>query len=100
MPKQYQLAHLTHHGTRHIQGHYNINWRVLGDPENLALLPKDKLLVVVGDTGQTAGQVTPILRMLGYDAVTLRSGLMSWTETPESYIALEAFQRDLPVVYD
>jgi len=80
--------------------HYLINWRVLGDPENLSSLPKDKLIVVIGDTGQTAGQVTPILRMLGYDAVTLRSGLTSWTRTPDTDDSLASFQRDLPVVQD
>lgn len=80
--------------------HYLINWRVLGQPENLAKLPADKLIVVIGDTGQTAGQVTPILRMLGYDAVTLRSGMTSWTQTPDSAESLAAFQRDLPVVRD
>ena len=80
--------------------HYLINWRVLGEPKNLAQLPKDKLIVVIGDTGQTAGQVTPILRMLGYDAVTLRSGLTAWTQTPDTADSLASFQRDLPVVQD
>lgn len=77
--------------------HYLINWRVLGKPENLGLLPRDKQIVVIGDTGQTAGQVTPILLMLGYDAVTLRSGMTAWTETPDTQVSLAAFQRELPV---
>src|SRR5665811_932971 len=64
--------------------HLLIDWRVLGEPENLAYLPKDKLIVVIGATGQTAGQVTVVLRMMGYDAVTLRSGMTAWTETPDS----------------
>lgn len=77
--------------------HYLINWRVLGKPGNLDRLPRDKQIVVIGDTGQTAGQVTPILLMLGYDAVTLRSGMTAWTETPDTQVALAAFQRELPV---
>ncbi|MHB8793050.1 MAG: rhodanese-like domain-containing protein [Thermoleophilia bacterium] len=64
--------------------HILIDWRVLGDVQNLALLPKDKLIVVIGATGQTAGQVTAVLRMMGYNAVTLRSGMTAWTETPDS----------------
>lgn len=75
-----------------------INWRVLGQPRNLEKLPTEKQIVVIGDTGQTAGQVTPILLMLGYNAVTLRSGMTAWTETPDTADSLAAFQRDLPVV--
>jgi len=82
------------------QGDYMlIDWRVLGDPLNLAKLPKDRLIVVVGETGQTAGQVTPILRMLGYNAVTLRSGMTAWTETPDSQDTLHAIRSaNYPVV--
>lgn len=75
-----------------------IDWRVLGRPLNLNRLPTDKQIIVIGDTGLTAGQVTPILLMLGYDAVTLRSGMTSWTETPDTADSLAAFQRELPVV--
>jgi len=79
--------------------HDHIDWRVLAEAPNLARLPKDKLIVVVGATGQTAGQVTPILRMLGYNAVTLRSGMTAWTETPDSQPTLDAMANaDYPVV--
>ena len=82
------------------QGDYMlIDWRVLGDPLNLAKLPKDRLIVVVGETGHTAGQVTPILRMLGYNAVTLRSGMTAWTETPDSQDTLHTIRSaNYPVV--
>lgn len=39
------------------------------------LLPTDKKIIVYCYTGQTAGQTTAILRLLGYDAVSLNSGL-------------------------
>jgi rhodanese-related sulfurtransferase len=83
-----------------IGSHLLIDWRVLGEPQNLAQLPKDKLIVVVGSTGETAGQVTPILRMLGYDTVTLRSGMTAWTETPDSQRTLNALVGvEYPVVH-
>ena len=39
------------------------------------LLPKDKKIIVYCYTGQTAGQTVAILRLLGYDAVSLNSGM-------------------------
>ncbi len=74
----------------HIEGAVNIPWRELGEPQNLAQLPKDKLIVVIGDNGRDGGQVTPILTMLGYDAVTLRSGMAGWSPTPETPRIIEA----------
>lgn len=79
--------------------HTHIDWRALGEPQNLAQLPRDKLIVALGETGQTAGQVTPILRMLGYNAVTLRSGMTAWTETADSQRTLKALAgADYPVI--
>lgn len=79
--------------------HLLIDWRILGDPQNLASLPKDKLIVVVGTTGQTAGQVTAVLRMMGYNAVTLRSGMTAWTETPDTRDTLDTINSaNYPVV--
>jgi hypothetical protein len=37
--------------------------------------------------------------MLGYNAVTLRSGMMAWTDTSDSHKALEILKNgDYPVV--
>lgn len=38
-------------------------------------LPKDKTIVVYCYTGQTAGQATAALRLMGYDAVSLNGGM-------------------------
>jgi rhodanese-related sulfurtransferase len=85
----------------HIEGAVNISWRELGNPENLDQLPTDKLIVVIGDTSMSAGQVTPILQMLGYDAATLRGGLVSWTDTPDSQRPIDAIEATgHPVVFD
>jgi len=79
--------------------HILIDWRVLADPDKLAFLPKDRPVVVIGSTGQTADQATAILRMLGYNAVTLRSGMMSWTRTPDSQPTLDTIRSaNYPVV--
>lgn len=74
----------------HIEGAVNIPWRELGQPGNLEKLPRDKLIVVIGANGRDAGQVTPILTMLGYETVTLRSGMAGWSPTPETQEIIDA----------
>lgn len=41
------------------------------------ILPKDKRIIVVCYTGQTAGQTVGILRLLGYDACSLMGGMVN-----------------------
>ena len=43
--------------------------------EKFSDLPKDETFVVHCYSGQTAGQAVAILRLLGYDAVSLKSGM-------------------------
>jgi mono/diheme cytochrome c family protein len=42
-------------------------------------------VVVICYTGQTAGQATAALNMLGYEAYSLLFGMSSWTTDPEVY---------------
>jgi rhodanese-related sulfurtransferase len=63
----------------HIPAAINIYWTEVFKPENLALLPTDKQIVVYSYTGQTGGQVTALLNALGYDAINLKWGMTSWT---------------------
>ncbi|WP_018306900.1 rhodanese-like domain-containing protein [Desulfitobacterium hafniense] len=58
----------------HIEGAINIPF-AKGMQASFAQLPKDKKVIVYCYTGQTAGQTTAILRLLGYDAVSLNSGM-------------------------
>lgn len=58
----------------HIEGAVNIPFGK-GMQEKFVDLPKDKKLVVACYTGQTAGQAVAILRALGYDALSLQSGM-------------------------
>jgi len=62
----------------HIPGAVNIVFEEVAKPENLLLLPTDKPILVVCYSGQTASQVNAILNLLGYNAWTLRFGMMGW----------------------
>lgn len=58
----------------HIMGAINIPWGK-GMQESFSQLPMDETFVVHCYSGQTAGQAVAILRLLGYDAVSLKSGM-------------------------
>lgn len=58
----------------HIPGAINIPFGK-GMQKNFNKLPKDKTIIVYCYSGQTAGQTVAILRLLGYDAVSLHSGM-------------------------
>lgn len=58
----------------HIPGAVNIPYS-LGMQTEFAALPVDKTIVVYCYSGQTSGQTVAILRLLGYDAVSLNSGM-------------------------
>ena len=58
----------------HIEGAINIPFGK-GMEQQFNMLPKDKKIVVYCYTGQTAGQVVAGLRLLGYDAVSMHSGM-------------------------
>jgi len=53
-----------------------------GMQEGFSDLPKDKTIVVYCYTGQTAGQTVGILRLLGYDAVSLNGGVGMESNAP------------------
>ncbi len=69
-----------HYELGHIPGAINIGYKSLFTEENLSTLPTDKQIVVVCYTGHTASQTTALLNILGYDAITLKFGMCSWTE--------------------
>lgn len=58
----------------HIMGAINIPWGQ-GMQEKFSMLPKDETIIVHCYSGQTAGQAVAILRLLGYDAISLKSGM-------------------------
>ncbi len=58
----------------HITGAVNVPW-AKGMQAGFTSLPKNKKLLVYCYTGQTAGQTVAALRILGYDAVSIRGGM-------------------------
>lgn len=58
----------------HIEGAINIPFGA-GMQEQFAQLPKNQPVYVYCYTGQTAGQTVGILRVLGYDAISVKSGM-------------------------
>jgi rhodanese-related sulfurtransferase len=73
----------------HIEGATNIPF-AQGMQDSFGELPKDKKIITYCYTGQTAGQTVAILRLLGYDAVSLNSG-MGMPSTPETGWANKGF---------
>ncbi len=65
----------------HIETAVNVPWGK-GMQEGFASLPADKKLIVYCYTGQTAGQTVAALRVLGYDAVSLKSGMGTPANAP------------------
>ncbi|WP_228727893.1 rhodanese-like domain-containing protein [Fusibacter ferrireducens] len=65
----------------HIEGASNIPFGKTMIPE-FANLPKDKTIVVYCYTGQTAGQATAALRLMGYKAVSLNGGMGMESNAP------------------
>jgi len=70
----------------HVPGAVNMSVKTLFTSENLATIPPDKDVVVICYTGQTAGQATAGLNILGYEAYSLLFGMSSWTSDPEVYV--------------
>ena len=71
-----------HYATGHIPDAINIPWRETAKTDNLKKLPTDRQIVVYCYTGHTGGVATTALNMLGYDAINLKHGMMSWTQDP------------------
>jgi rhodanese-related sulfurtransferase len=61
-----------------VPGAINIPMGDLAKAENLAKLPMDKPILIICNTGHTASISNAILGTLGYDAWTLRFGMMGW----------------------
>jgi rhodanese-related sulfurtransferase len=70
----------------HVPGAVNMSVKEMFVAENLATIPPDRDVVVVCYTGQTAGQATAALNMLGYEAYSLLFGMSSWTTDPEVFV--------------
>lgn len=75
--------------TGHIDGAYLASWN--GDlAEKVSMLPTDETVYVYCYSGQTAGQATAIFRMLGVDAVSVKSGFNVGATAVDGYEAYVA----------
>lgn len=59
----------------HIPGAKNIFWLDILKEKNLKKLPKDKKILVYCYVGHTSSQVMTLLKLLGYDVVSLKFGM-------------------------
>lgn len=64
-----------------IPGSVHCEWEAVGDLIESGGLPEEGDIVVVCYVGQSSGQVTGILRALGYRAYSLLNGFTEWTES-------------------
>jgi rhodanese-related sulfurtransferase len=62
----------------HIAGAINIPLAAVAKPENLAILPTDKPLLLVCTTAHQGTAAGTVLGTLGYDVSILRFGMSSW----------------------
>lgn len=68
----------------HIEGASNIPFGKTMSAE-FTTLPMDKTIVVYCYTGQTAGQATAALRLMGYEAVSLNGGMGTGSNAPSGW---------------
>jgi rhodanese-related sulfurtransferase len=61
----------------HIEGAIHAEWEEVGELIENDILPKDKKIIVVCYSGQTAGQIVGILKILGYNVCSLKGGMMN-----------------------
>jgi len=78
----------------HIPGAINIPWRSVAKDASLAQLPKDKTIAVYCYTGHTGQAATTALVNMGYDAVNVKYGFMSWTQDATARVQ-GAFSEDV-----
>lgn len=72
------------YGKGHIETAVNVPWGK-GMQELFDSLPADKKLIVNCYSGQTAGQTVAALRLLGFDAVSLKSGMGTPVTAPTGW---------------
>ncbi len=78
-------------GVGHIRGAVQADFAAALLPANLERLPRDRKIITVCYTGNTAGQLVLMLRMLGYDAAAMKYGMVGWKMTPTTFF----YRKDL-----
>ncbi len=83
----------------HIKGAVNIPYGT-SFITNLASVPMDKKVVVYCYSGQTAGQATAAMKLLGYDAVSLNGGMGTGASAPNGWTNKGYTVESASVVYN
>lgn len=79
----------------HLPMAVNIPVTELAKPYSLAVLPTDKPILLICNSGHNASVSTGALRMLGYDAWALRSGMLSLREVTTFPLASSTIKQDI-----
>ncbi len=85
----------------HVKGAVNVPFAQAFKAENLAKYPMDKQIVTVCYTGHTASMTSFYLNALGYNAASVKWGIMGWSKDDAligSNKRYPADQKDYPVV--
>jgi rhodanese-related sulfurtransferase len=64
----------------HVEGAINIGWKAVAMTDNMAMLPTDQPIMVYCYTGHTGQVAATALKMLGYDVINMKFGMMGWTD--------------------
>ncbi|MHB0866874.1 MAG: rhodanese-like domain-containing protein [Thermoleophilia bacterium] len=74
----------------HIPGAVHAQFSDWTRPQLLQTLPSDRRIAVICDTGDAASQVVAGLRLLGFDAVSVKTGIMGWAQMDATAGLVEA----------
>jgi rhodanese-related sulfurtransferase len=76
----------------HIEGALHLDFSGWARKENLARLPEGRKIIVVCDNGCKSAQVAAGLRLLGYDAAIIRTGISGWAKTTMTETTVAALE--------
>ncbi|MCT8137544.1 hypothetical protein H1D32_07160 [Anaerobacillus sp. CMMVII] len=69
----------SHYQNGHLEYAVNIPVETLASKDNLAKLPTDKQIIIIGYSATDASIANRVLNQLGYNAIPLHSGMRVWT---------------------
>lgn len=70
----------------HLKGAFHCAWGEVGECIKQDVFTKDDKIIVICYSGQTAGQTVGILRSMGYNACSLKGGMVTGSENDNLYI--------------
>jgi len=72
----------------HVPGAIYINFKDIAKPESLAVLPKDKDIILYCNSGHEESKAMTVLRMLGYRVFALKFGYIAWKKEKPTDVVL------------